>query len=423
MDNEFLQSFLKTGLFEIGDSDDRLEKLRKSIADLQKKFEEDYSLLPKYILVAIDPNISDTEPALLETERIVTIHWETLRSKYPEMPRNILRGVIINAINNVGSSDAIAARIIYLSVLNLYPYVKLNKEKKIVESLIIKLGDIAERTAVEEWSFIEEEPKIKLGVLKVSGLKIDNLTISQEELKEGLKQGLDAKATTGHTIAHTLNDANFRAVYLDKTSEGIANAFNAAFKQANFSKVSEDIELAINKFFTSFKKSLDENLKTSFTSLTSVERRSKLLWWKETLYSSSLRTSYRGLDKNLLPIVMSTDLNNQIPEITPISVDYLLRDTIFLLNEKKDDKVKFIDFLTAISQDGIKEVAKQFFTELSDKEGRISITDFIALLVNDRISIKDFQNRTGIKEKDESSISEISVAILHDLLTQRLITE
>ena len=126
MDNEFLQSFLKTGLFEIGDSDDRLEKLRKSIADLQKKFEVDYSLLPKYTLVAIDPNISDTEPALLETEKIVSVHWETLRSKYPEMPRNILRGVILNAINNVGSKDPISARIIYLTALNLYPFVKLN---------------------------------------------------------------------------------------------------------------------------------------------------------------------------------------------------------------------------------------------------------------------------------------------------------
>src|ERR1035437_1042521 len=98
MENEFLQSFLKTGLFEIGDSDDRLEKLRKSIADLQNKFEEDYSLLPKYTLVAIDPNILDSEPALIETENIVLVHWETLRSKYSDMPRNILRGVILNAI-------------------------------------------------------------------------------------------------------------------------------------------------------------------------------------------------------------------------------------------------------------------------------------------------------------------------------------
>ena len=127
MDNEFLQSFLKTGLFEIGDNDNRLESLRKSIAELQKKFEEDFTLLPKYTLVAIDPNIPDTEPALIDTEDIVIQYWETLRSKYPEMPRNILRGVILNALNNVGRNDTIAARIIFLTALNFYPYAKLKK--------------------------------------------------------------------------------------------------------------------------------------------------------------------------------------------------------------------------------------------------------------------------------------------------------
>ena len=89
MANQFLQSFLKTGLFDIGDSDERLKWLQQSIADLQNKFEEDYSLLPQYSLVALDPNISDKEPILDETETIVTTHWKALRGKYPEMPRNI----------------------------------------------------------------------------------------------------------------------------------------------------------------------------------------------------------------------------------------------------------------------------------------------------------------------------------------------
>ena len=78
MADNFLQDFLKTGLFDIGDSDDRLKWLQQSIADLQKKFEKKYSLLPQYILVALDPNISDDEPVMIETESIIT--------KYPDLP-------------------------------------------------------------------------------------------------------------------------------------------------------------------------------------------------------------------------------------------------------------------------------------------------------------------------------------------------
>ncbi|MHB9143598.1 MAG: GTPase-associated system all-helical protein GASH, partial [Paludibacter sp.] len=421
MDKEFLQSFLKTGLFEIGDSDDRLDKLRKSIADLQKNLEEDFSLLPKYTLVAIDPNISDSEPALLETEKIVRSHWETLRSKYPEMPRNILRGVIINAINNVSFNDVVAARIVYLTALDLYPFVKLNKEKEVVETLLIKLGDLAEENAIKEWSFIEEEPSLKIGVLKINDFKFGSSVINNEQLKNEIFQSL-ANSPQGHGPQHG-GQSSWGQSFSEKSSVAIANAFNNAFQDFNKTLSPDSIEGPINKFFSTFKKSLDESLTVAFSSLTAVERRSKLLWWKETLYSSSLRRSYRGLDKNLLPIVMSADLNIQIPEITPISVDYLLRDTIFLLHDKKDDKVKFIEFLTAISKDETKILLKPFFSILNEEEGRISITDFIALLLNDRVSIKDFQNRTGIKDKEEINISEIAVTILHGFLIQRLITE
>jgi len=421
MDNEFLQTFLKTGLFEIGDSDDRLDKLRKSIADLQKNLEEDYSQLPKYTLVAIDPNISDSEPALIETEKIVRSYWETLRSKYPEMPRNILRGVIINAINNVCLNDAVAARIVYLTALDLYPFVKLNKEKEVVETLLIKLGDLAEEDAIKEWSFIEEEPSLKIGVLKINDFKFGSAVVNNEQLKNEIFQSL-ANSPQGHGPQHG-GQSSWGQSFSEKSSIAIANAFNNAFQDLNKTLSPDSIEGPINKYFSTFKKSLDESLKVAFSSLTSVERRSKLLWWKETLYSSSLRRSYRGLDKNLLPIVMSADLNIQIPEITPISVDYLLRDTIFLLHDKNNDKVKFIEFLTAISNDETKLVLKPFFSFLTEKEGRISITDFIALLLNDRVTIKEFQNRTGIKEKEEINISEIAVTILHGFLIQRLITE
>ncbi|PCI26488.1 MAG: hypothetical protein COB67_09990 [SAR324 cluster bacterium] len=420
MGNDFLQNFLKTGLFDIGGADDRLEKLKKSIDDLENIFKNDYSLLSKYTLVAIDPNISDTEPALITTEEIVIKHWEMLRSQYSDMPRNILRGVILNALNNVGSNDPIAARIIYLSALNFYPYAKLNQEKELVKTLLTAFGDIAEENAVEAWSLTEEVPSLKMSTLKLNDFKLGNIKINKTQLREDMYDSVQT-AENGHGSNHG-GASEWGDSFADKSSKGIATVLDSAFSKFNEALPATAIETPINKFFTAFKKSLDENLKTSFQSLKSVERRSKLLWWKETLYSPSLKKSYRGLDINLLPILMGIDLNNQIIEVTPISVDYLLRDTLFLLNDKKDEPIKFIDFFKNISEDSCKAILKPLL-ELNEEEGRISITDFIALLVNDRISINDFQSRTGIEEKATSSMGEIAVSVLHDLLVQRLGTE
>lgn len=420
MSDKFLQDFLKTGLFDIGDSDERLKWLQESIADLRKKFEENYSLLHKFTLVALDPNISDNEPVMIETEKIITDYWKALRGKYTEMPRNIIRGVILNALNNVGTADPYAARIIYLTTLNFYPYAKLNSEKQLVYEMLNALGEIAEKDAVSEWSLIEEEPALKLGTLKVSGLTVGKVKLDDSNLSEALKVAARHSPQGHQQHAHPQQwSEHFSSNATPAISALITDAVNSISKSLDATA----IETSINKFFTEFKKTLDANLKTSFSSLTAVERRSKLLWWKETLYSPSQKRSYRGLDKNLLPILMGSDLNNQVPEITPISVDYLLRDTLFLLIDKQDKPVKFSEFLSQISTENLKSTLKSCFSKLNENDGRISITDFIALLLHGRADAKDFKSRTGIAETETITLTDLSVIVLHDLLTQRLIAE
>jgi hypothetical protein len=422
MEDKFLQEFLRTGLFDIGDSDERLKWLQSSITELQKKLEEDYSLLPKHTLVGLDPNISTTEPVMIETETIITNHWKALRGKYPEMPRNIIRGVIINSLNNIGVADPLAARIIYLTALNVFPYAKLNTEKSLISGMINSLGEIAEKNATEEWSLIELEPSLKLGTLKVSDFKFGAIELNKANLETEMKTAIMNDPVHGQGTQNGGN-SEWGKHFANKSSEAISNAFKKALDEFSKSLSPTAIEAPINKFFTEFKKTLDANLKTSFSSLTAVERRSKLLWWKETLYSPSQKRSYRGLDKYVLPILMSEDINNQVPEITPVSVDYLLRDTLFLLYDKKDDSITFSKFLSEILKERNKTILKFYFENEDKVDGRISITDFISLLVNDRISINNFKERTGIDATEQITFGELSVVILHDLLTQRLITE
>ena len=119
---------------------------------------------------------------------------------------------------------------------------------------------------------------------------------------------------------------------------------------------------------------------------------------------------------------MGIDLNSQVAKITPISVDYLLRDTVFILNEKKSETLKFKDFFTSLSKDSSKSDLTEFLSELNESEGRISVTDFIVLFLTDKVKLKEFSEKTGIKEEDEISIEDLSVAIFHDLLTKRLST-
>lgn len=421
MDDKFLQDFLRTGLFDIGDSDERLKWLQDSISELNDKLNENKSLLPSYILASLDPNISDTEPIMVEVESIITKYWKALRAKYSEMPRNIIRGVILNSLNNVGKADPHSARIISLAGTNFYPYAKLNTEKTIVAGMLSSLAEIAEANAVEEWALIDEDPSLKIGALKINDFKFTAIELDKEQLKTGLLSAIQNEPN-GHGSNHGGN-SQWGPHFAAKSSEAISKSFKIALDEFNKSLSPTAIEAPINKFFAEFKKSLDVNLKNSFSSLKAVERRGKLLWWKETLYSTSQKRGYRDLNPYCLPVIMSFDLNNQIPEITPISVDYLLRDTLFMLLNKQDAPVKFSDYLAQISNSGLKPILKPCLGDLTEKEGRISVTEFLGLFASGRVEMDQFKSRTGIDENKTITLGDLSVAILHDLLTQRLTAE
>jgi hypothetical protein len=417
MENKFFQKFLETGLFDIGDQDERLEHLEKSITDLQNILEKDLSKLSKYTLVALDPNITEEEPVLKEVEATVTEYWKTLRIKHKKMPIQILRGVILNALYESGKNDVKIARIIYLTGSNYYPYAKLGRDKEIIENLLSELAELAEEDAIKEWSFIEEEPSLKLTTLKLKEFKFGSVNLDKTKLKADMLKAAQ-NAPDGHGTQHG-GVSSWGTHFATTSSNGIASAFEIALNQFNESLSPDSIETPINKFFTAFKKSLDNNLKASFSSMVAVERRSKLLWWKETLYSQSLKKSYRELDKNLLPVIMSSDLYQQLPAIAPVSVDFLLKDTLYLLLDKEEE-ISFENYLKSIIGD--KSTLLSYLDSNNETEGRISLTDFIGLFINDKVAIKDFQNKTGISLTEKTTFNDLSVSILHDLMAQYLIT-
>ncbi len=419
MGNFFIQEILKAGLFDIGDDDDRLKWLEQSVTDLVKFLKKNYSKLPRYALVALDPNISDKEPILSDIEEIVTKYWKALRGKYSDMPKNIHRGVILNSLMELGSGDPVAARIIYFTSTNFYPYVRLGREKEIIETLLTELGEISEKHALEEWSLIEEEPNLKLSPLKVGNLEHGKIEIDDSIVRSKLDEAF-SNSPKGYGPQHGISNATYREHFKLKLNQAITASQNSTLNNLFKGFNSSAIEDPINKFFNSFKKSLDNNLKSSFASIIAAERRSKLLWWKETLYSPSLKKSYREISISILPILMGIDLNEQVAKITPVSVDYLLRDTLLILNEKKSEKIKFKDFFNSLTKDSTKSEIVNLLPEINESDGRISLTDFIALYLKGKAKLNDFNIRTGISQEDEVSIEDLSVAIFHDLLTLRL---
>lgn len=418
MENKFIQSLLKAGLIDIGDKDERLEDVEKAITDLQKKLKEDLSLLPAYTLVALDPNILDTEPVLAETEIVLTAHWKALRSRFPDVPVPVLRSIILHALYNVGILDPTSARIIYLTGSNFYPYAKLGREKEIVTQILSELGEKAEADAIEDWSLVDEEPNFKLGSLKVTGIAFKEIAIDQTNLNALLKTAAKRTPQGQNPYQHP---EEWSAHFANHASEGIVKILKSSLDQLTTSLSPTSIEIPINKFFSDFKRSLDQTLKNSFQSIRAVERRSKLLWWKETLYSTSIKNGYRTLNTTLQPIMMAYDLFQQLPDVAPISVDYLLKDALLLVNSNADQQIEFSELLNQVNTSENKLLLKAYFDDLEKPAGRVCFTDFITLMIHDKAFVSELQQYTGIAATEQIALTGVAVTILHDLMAEYLI--
>jgi len=410
MENKLLQPLLQAGLLDIGDSDGRLANIESAIVDLEAKLKETPSLLERYVLTALDPEISTEEPAVIDVEAIIAAHWKALRAKFPDRPVQIIRAVIINALYNIGTADVDLARIIYLAASNFYPYTKLGREKAIIEQLISEFGDLAESDAVKKWSLDETEPSLKAPTLKIAGLQFGEFVVDDKSLR--------AKLTTAAKHSpEGYNQYNYQdewaAHFAKNAGEGISSVIKTSLEGMTKSLSPTSIETPINKFATDFKKALDQVLGNSLRSLTAVERRSKLLWWKETLYSSSLKDSYRTLDTELQPVIMSVDLFDQLPSVAPVSVNFLLQDTLLLLNAQAREQLSFSELLSKLLTPGNKATLKSYLQE-KNPEGRIGLLSFLNLVVHDKVSIDDLKARTGISPDALISNGELAVVILQD---------
>jgi len=111
---------------------------------------------------------------------------------------------------------------------------------------------------------------------------------------------------------------------------GITEVVNSALSQQtkSLSSISTSIQRGLDDYFAQLQPFF-EDMNTFFASnITANNKRSELLWWKDSLYSRSLNASYRSLNPLNAAVCMALDLAKEVDAIYPESVDYLLRETL-----------------------------------------------------------------------------------------------
>ena len=388
--------FLDAGLIPIGGDDEKFQKLLKASKELEKVLIEDKKKIINYTLVALDEKIPENETVLEEVEAIVKEEWQLVRGQFNgEMPIRIYQGIILQALYSISEKSDDVAAIIWLTGNSVFPLMTFSKKMgDIIQPFLEKLGDRNEQFALNEWTIDKDPKSIRLSNFKFDFKKVD-IRIDENELKEFLiaaagPSGADGVARQDSNPYWTNNNANWSYQFAPRAARGIAKSINKTLETHN-SQVNNyltELEKQSNEYFTKLKKDISTSLKDAIHSSVAVERRSQLLWWKETLYSISQRKSYRELNVFQAAVAMAFDLFELLPTICPASVDYILKET-FLELKNKETTTTIKDFLIEIGNKENEDFITPYLAQIGKGSNRVSLVNYMSELAHNQVNIEN----------------------------------
>ena len=433
--NNLLEKFLSAGLLhEIGDDDQKLNYLEAAAKDLSGKLQKNQIDVVRFTLSGLDPEVSLEDPSLAEAEAALAKHWKTLRHKFQDSPRQLLRAILLDAVNRRCANDTTAATV-WLSGASIFPHLNVShNERQLLAEFLISLRDKAEETATEAWE-LQDDSLISIPDQPTFALNpIVPIKASTKYLEEHLQKaaGTHDKAGTALENANPYypNAATYQwtAEFASKSSKAIT-----ALMDSVNAKTVEAIQESLDEFKSNYEEGIGllfESLQKIIYGLTSSRKaeamRGELLWWKQTLYSRTLKKSYRGLDTAKAAFAMAFDLHKVVTAFHPASVEFLLREAFRnVMGGKADGKFT----IAALAEN---------LTEGGETEFRLGILDgfyknWVGQLPLTALIKKKFENAgesaSEIKQQTigrllETEISgdEFAVWLFRDLQAHRLAT-
>lgn len=428
MSTEVLMQFLKTGLIDLQGSDEKLEKLEKTSSALSDILEESPSKALSYIYAACDSNMSENDYVIQEAIAILNENWPTYFNTFLGTPVPFIRAILLQALVSKLEEDMHIAVAFDSIVKNVIPYTDVGKEGDMWRSLIhdndIKLNLRAE----EEWSAPEQITIEPFSYKPPKSIEISSkeVKLDRESLQAGIEKAFGptnpaGEETEGNSFVpqHNKQWVDFLTPILTET---IAYTIDEALEETKIEPI--DLTSPLKKLSEAVESHINTTVDIISTSTSGLQKRTSLIWWKESLYSPSAHCSYREIPLFISGAVMSYDIFNQVQTLSPASVTAFLRETVLSIETaKKPQTKKMYELISELRESecaiALIQYVSTFFANL-DSRGPV-----IRLLSIDKNSSMPDETRflelTGIKPDLELSNSEWAVWVFRELQAIRAV--
>lgn len=340
MAHEMLIKFLKLGLIDLGASDERLEKLIQTSAEIASVLKKNPSKSIAYSLVALDPNVPEGDPVIVEVVAVLGDKWPTYPNAFPSTPITLVRAILFDALLAAADTDDDIAVAFACITRNMMPYVKAGAEQAVWTGAVQNVERDVDGRASEEWT---TPASIGVGTLTIPadtaevGGKISKKATARDALKARVTSAFYANNQGGQNPQHIQNNpAAWAQNAVPLLSEAIADTIDETLKGVQFT--GGDISGPFEALATAVTKYVESVAQSVALASGGLERRTNLLWWREALYSPSARVSYRDVPTTSAAALMALDVSNLVPVFSPSSVPAFIKEAVRALGSPDDRK-------------------------------------------------------------------------------------
>lgn len=431
MADTILQTYLNDQHIKVAD-DKSVESLNKAVADIKKQLAKKKAEIIPFTLVALDPKVRDTDPVVQQVEAIIIKKWAAFKNSVTathDKSTTYVRAVVLEALSQLAKDDAVNTALVWLTARDAIGHYQLGPEETVIRALLQQLADQTEENGQAVWGisrklFVKDFQGAQIAPSGSKAARIDEETLKGHLLNAMVHRGWSSSAGGGQNPhyegQHSWQWSKYAA---EHSANGIAEVVNSALSQQaqSLSSFSASVRQGLDAYFAQLKPFI-EDLNASFAkSITSSNKRSELLWWKQSLYSSSLRSSYRSLGGLNVAVCAAIDLAEQVEGIYPESVDYLLRETLKdVLGEHATEERPLTDWLTdsgSLHKD-LRLLLEKYAQNGDERKHLLNAWANVAQSGN----ATGFSAETGIGDQSKLTVSDLAVWMFHGLQAQKLAT-
>ena len=434
MNDDVLLRFLNKGLIDVGGDDDKLHRLRQTAADLTGMLEKSPAKAASFALVAFDPDVPASDPIIAEVEDALRKRWETYVNTFADTPVAVFRAMLLDSLIRACEKNETVAAAFVASARNVLPLMEVGGEREIWADVVAEIEQKVEKRAEREWATPASisVPDVKFGSASEAEIRIASRKVNRSSLSTKLQAAAgplshspeEQRQTEGNK--HWAQDTGGHWVYHFgmKSAEAVAEAISQAIgglsvEGANLREFTEEIGTGVSGQLTTA-------LQAVSGATAGLQRRTDLLWWKEALFSPSVRRSYREMSTFDAAVLMAFDMHRQVPTFSPASVAAFLRETIIALPGMNLEETVVVRKLVekARNADILEELREEIRRLVDAPEGRSLVLGLIGhVQAVPRIDDGRFRDFVGVNPDTMVSLPDWSVWVFRELQAARAIAE